>query len=442
VFYVTILYVDLYNNHAIYKVMTISTIHRTVLTELRQDLHREEIAFLVGPRQSGKTTIMQLIQAELEASGERTLFLSLDYESDKVHFASQSSLLKKIELEIGTAHGFVFIDEIQRREDAGLFLKGIQDRGLPYKLIVSGSGSVDLKAKIKESMLGRKRVYEVYPLSLLEFVAFRTDYRYQERFPAFFELEQERSAALLMEYMNFGGYPRVVLETEAREKLRVMDEIYQGYITKDIAYLLNVEKLEAFGHLIKTLADQSGKIINYSELATTMGISLPTIKNYCWYAEETYTLKRITPFFRNIRSEISKSPTVYFTDLGLRNYALGIMGALQRPDDLGFVFQNLVYLILHEKLRWSSSSVHFWRTRGKSEIDFVVNTGKNVIPVEVKFKDLKKPSPPRALDGFVEKYQPPFCLVINKSLRATVKIQETEVRFITLWDLLMNESLQ
>ena len=169
---------------------------------------------------------MKFIQAELETRGERTLFLSLDYESDKVHFTSQARLLKKIELEIGTAAGFIFIDEIQRREVAGLFLEGIQDLGLPFKLIVSGSGSVDLKAKIKESMLGRKRVYKVYPLSLLEFVDFRTGYRYQERLPAFFELERELSASLLMEYMNFGGYPRVVLETEVREKLRVMDEIY------------------------------------------------------------------------------------------------------------------------------------------------------------------------------------------------------------------------
>ena len=417
--------------------MKMSTIKRTSLDELRRDIQRQEIAFLIGPRQSGKTTIMKFLQAELDANNERTLFLSLDYESDKAYFASQSSLLKKIELEIGAGPGFVFIDEIQHKEDAGLFLKGIQDLGRPLKLIVSGSGSVDLKAKIKESMVGRKRVYEISPLSLLEFVNFRTSYRYEDRLPDFFSLEQESAASLLLEYMNFGGYPRLVMETEAREKRRVMDEIYQGYIIKDIAYLLNVEKIEAFGNLVKILADQAGKIINYSELSTTLGISLPTVKNYIWYAEETYVLKRITPFFRNIRSEITKSPTAYFTDTGFRNYALGIMGSLQRPDDFGFVFQNLVYLILREKLRWSNSDIHFWRTRGKAEIDFVVDTGREVIPVEVKFKDLLTPSPPRAFEGFLEKYRPPYCLVVNKNLRTTVKIRETEVRFITIWDLLM-----
>jgi uncharacterized protein len=384
---------------------------------------------------------MKILQRELDAAGEKTLFLSLDYDSDRNYFASQQTLLKKIELEFGGAPCFVFIDEIQRLEDAGVFLKGLQDLGRPCKYIVSGSGSVDLKAKVKESMLGRKRIYEIYPLSLREFVDFRTGYRYADRLSDFFELEKERSAELLLEYLNYGGYPRVVLETTAREKLRVMDEIYQGYITKDIAYLLRVEKIEAYGQLMKTLSDQTGKIINYSELATTLGISLPTVKNYCRYAEETYILKRITPFFRNIRSEISKAPTVYFSDPGFRNYALGVLGHLQRPDDLGFAFQNLVYLVLREKLRWSGAQIHFWRTKAKTEIDFVVDTGRSTIPIEVKYRELTKPSPPRALDGFAAKYRPARCLVVNRSLRATVRMGDTEVRFTTIWELLLDDSL-
>ncbi|WP_298268755.1 DUF4143 domain-containing protein [Geobacter sp.] len=170
-----------------------------------------------------------------------------------------------------------------------------------------------------------------------------------------------------------------------------------------------------------------------------MGISLPTVKNYCWYAEETYILRRVTPFFRNVRSEISKAPSVYFTDIGLRNYALGVFGDLRRPDDLGFAFQNLVYLVLREKLRWSNARIHFWLTKSKAEIDFVIDTGRMVIPVEVKYKELAKPSIPRAFEGFVEKYSPPFCLVINRSLRAEVRMGETDVRFMTIWDLLLED---
>jgi len=419
--------------------MPVSIIRRTVLEELRRDLSRKEIAFLIGPRQSGKTTIMKIIQAEIEAAGEKTVFLSLDYDSDGRYFSTQESLIEKIRLEIGSGPGFVFIDEIQRREDAGLFLKGLQDRGLEYKFIVSGSGSVDLKAKIKESMLGRKRVYEVYPLSLLEFVEFRTDYRYSGKLGDFFAVETDRAARLLSEYLNWGGYPRVVLEEEEHEKRRVMDEIYQGHITRDIAYLLKVEKIEAYGLLIRALADQAGRLVNYSELAATLGISLPTVKNYCWYAEETYILRRISPFFRNVRSEISKSPTVYFSDLGFRNFALGLLGNLHRPDDIGFAFQNLVYLILREKLLWSGAQVHYWRTKSKTEIDFVVEGGRRVIAVEVKYRDMTRPALPRAFEGFIEKYRPLQCLIVSKNLQAVTRIRETDLRFVTVWDLLLED---
>lgn len=414
-------------------------IHRQVIEDLREDLHRPEIAFLIGPRQAGKTTLMRLIQDELDNAGRKTLFLSLDYEQDRGFFATQQDLLQKIELEIGKGPGFVFIDEIGRREDAGIFLKGLQDMGLPYKFIVSGSGSVDLKARVRESMLGRKRLYEIFPLSLREFVDFKTNYRYSDRLPDFFALEHARTEKLLLEYMNFGGYPRVVLETQVRDKIREMDEIYQGYITRDIAYLLKLEKIEAYSQLIKTLADQAGKIINYSELSSTLGIALPTVKNYCWYAEETYILQRISPFFRNVRSEISKAPTVCFHDLGLRNFSLGIFGNVQRQDDLGFVFQNLVYLILREKTRFTGSSIHFWRTTAGTELDFVLDSGRFVVPIEVKYKDLDKPMVPRAFEGFMSKYSPPYCLVVNKSFKATVTRQETEIRFITVWDLLIGD---
>jgi hypothetical protein len=411
-------------------------IKRTILDDIRRDLDREEISFLIGPRQAGKTTIMKHVQSELDAAGERTIFLSLDFHQDFGHFTSQQALLKKIELESGKGPCYVFIDEIQRLEDAGIFLKGIKDMGLPYKFIVSGSGSVDLKARIKESMAGRKRMYEVYPLSILEFINHRTKYRYDDHLYDFFAVETVRCNELLMEYLNFGGYPRVVLEDEGREKLRVMDEIYQSYMVRDISYLLKVEKMDAYGHLIKTLADQTGKLTNYSELSATLGIALATLKNYCWYAEETFILKRVTPFYRNVRSEISKAPMVYFSDLGFRNYALGIFGGAQRPNDTGFAFQNLVYLLLREKLRWTGSGIYFWRTTAKTEIDFVVETGGRVIPIEVKYKEMMRPEIPRAFDGFIEKYQPAYCMVINKNLRTTVKVRDTEVRFLTVWDLL------
>jgi len=419
--------------------MTELFIRRYVLEDLRRDLGKREIAFLIGPRQSGKTTVMKVVQEELEKKGEKTLFLSLDFEYDREYFHSQQSLIKKIELELGKKRGFVFIDEVQRRENAGLFLKGIYDLNLPYKFIVSGSGSVDLKAKIKESMVGRKRVYGLYPVSLSEFVNFKTDYRHANNLSEFFSSEKPKLTQLLSEYLNFGGYPRVLLESELREKIRVIDEIYQGYIEKDIVYLLKVEKIEAFGSLIKLLADQAGRLINYSEISNTLGLSLPTLKNYLWYAEKTFILQRISPYFRNIRKEISKSPTIYFSDTGLRNFSLGIFGRLERQDDLGFVFQNLTFLIIREKLRWSNAEIHYWRSKSGAEIDFIIDFGKKVIPVEVKYRDFSEPVIPRSFIGFIEKYSPERCFVINKNLKTTTKVKKTEVLFLTIWDLIQEE---
>ncbi|MDP8216192.1 MAG: AAA family ATPase, partial [Candidatus Kaelpia imicola] len=134
-------------------------IQRDLFSDLKDHLFKKEISFIIGPRQAGKTTLMLLLKNYLEKEGERTLFLNLDVETDKQFFISQENLIAKIKLELGEDRGFVFIDEIQRKKDAGIFLKGIYDQNLPYKLIVSGSGSVELKEKIHESLLGRKREF-------------------------------------------------------------------------------------------------------------------------------------------------------------------------------------------------------------------------------------------------------------------------------------------
>ncbi len=116
-------------------------IERALFEELKNHLDKKEISLIIGPRQAGKTTLMLWLKDYLEKRGERTLFLSLDFERDQPYFLSQGALLHKIRLELGDKKGYVFIDEIQRKENAGLFLKGLYDLNLPYKFIVSGSGS-------------------------------------------------------------------------------------------------------------------------------------------------------------------------------------------------------------------------------------------------------------------------------------------------------------
>jgi len=411
-------------------------IKRDLFEEIKNHLSAKEISLIIGPRQVGKTTLMLLLKEYLEKKGEKTLFLNLDVEADKQYFVSQEALIRKINLEFGKEKGYVFIDEIQRKENAGLFLKGIYDLNLPYKFIVSGSGSLDLKEKIHESLVGRKRVFELYPISFKEFVNFKTNYRYEKRLEKFFEVEKVKTERLLNEYLNFGGYPRVVLEEKLSEKVRIIDEIYRSYLDKDVSYLIKSEKVDVYSSLIKVLAGQIGRLINYSELSSTLGISLQTLKNYLWYVEKTFIIHRLTPYFRNVRKEITKSPVVYFYDLGLRNYALGLFGKVEFSPDIGFLFQNFIFNIIKEKIRFTGASVHFWRTKDKAEVDFIIDFGKEVIPIEAKYKKLKEPTVERSLRSFVEKYHPKEAWVINLALEYEVKVGQTIIKFLPFYRLL------
>lgn len=416
-------------------------IKRDIFQDLKDHLSKKEITLIVGPRQAGKTTLMNKLREFLDKNGEKTLFLNLDFENDKKYFISHDAFIDKLNLEFGKNKGYVFIDEIQRKENAGLFLKGIYDRNLPYKLVASGSGSLELKEKIHESLAGRKAVFEVWPVSFVEFVNFKTGYSYEDRVGDFFRIEKEITEKFLKEYMNFGGYPRVVLEDTLSDKSRVIDEIYRSYLERDAVYLLKVEKIEAFSLLVKLLASQTGKILNYSEISNTLGISSQTVKNYLWYLEKTFITRKVSPYFKNIRKEITKSPTIYFYDPGFRNYALGLFGMLEAPDSLGFSFQNLIFNILSTHCLFSSAKINFWRTIDKAEVDFIYSQGDKIIPIEVKYTDFKKPVIEKSLRSFIDKYNPKIALVVTKNFHAYMDYGGTKVKFLPFWELIINQSL-
>jgi predicted AAA+ superfamily ATPase len=369
----------------------------------------------------GKTTLMKQLKTHLDSQKAKTLFLNLDIENDAQFFTSQERLLQKIKLEIGN-NGFVFIDEIQKKENAGVFLKGIYDMDIPYKFIISGSGSLELKEKIHESLAGRKRMFECFPISFSEFVNFKTDYVYQSALQDFFALETEKTLNYLREYLNFGGYPRIVVETEMAEKRQIIDEIFKSYVAKDIAHLMRIDREDAFVLMLKILASQAGQLANYAKLSREIGISEPTLKNYLWYAVNTFALKQVSPFFRNKQKEILKAQTFYFNDLGLRNYTIGLMGYLDNPANLGFVFQNFVYKLLYEKYCSTNVQIKFWRTTDQAEVDFILEDGEKIIPLEVKYTHFQKPEISRSLRSFCEKYTPKEAILVNLNFTGEIKI--------------------
>lgn len=410
-------------------------IKRKLYNDIKTHLSKKEISLIVGARQAGKTTLMLHLQSELKKRGERTLFLNLDIEEDKYYFTSQLQLLSKIELEIGKNKGFVFIDEIQRKENAGIFLKGLYDRNLPYKFIVSGSGSLELKEKIHESLAGRKRIFNLGTLSFEEYLHYKTGYRYENKLDKFLELEKEKSRLYLQQYLNFGGYPRVVLENELNEKRRIIDEIYQSYINRDISAFLKVAKLESYSQLIRILSDQIGNIVNHTELANSLGLSLPTVSNYLWYAEKTYIIQKLTPFFRNKRKEITKSPVYYFIDPGLRNYINGVFGLLRFPTDFSFPFENLILNMIKENIRFTSADVYFWRSKDGAEVDLLIDFRTHQIPVEVKYRSLTKPEFTRSFLSFIKQYSPEVAIIVNLTLYTRKKVGNTNIHFVPFYRL-------
>ena len=157
-------------------------IRRDIYNQLIGHLNKKEILIITGARQSGKTTLMKELQNGLAITGQKTVYLNLDIETDFKICASQQSLLDYITLEIGEkAKGYVFIDEIQIKSNAGSFLKGLYDMNLNLKFIVSGSGSVELKEKVSEGLAGRSKLFSISTLSFSEYLNFELNYKYDQK---------------------------------------------------------------------------------------------------------------------------------------------------------------------------------------------------------------------------------------------------------------------
>lgn len=416
-------------------------IRRDIYRSLKEHHTAREITILVGARQVGKTTLLKLLEKDLKQEGLRTFYLNLDYEPHMRYVSSQQNLIAKIELEFGDHAGYVFIDEIQRKENAGVFLKGIYDLERPYKFIVSGSGSLELKEKIQESLAGRKRLFQIEPVSFHEFINYKTAYKYEKELDRYLELEVEERERYFQEYMNFGGYPRIITESIQQEKSLLINEIFRSYVERDIVYLLNIGRTDAFVNLMKMLALDIGRLINYSSLASKLNISLQTLKKYLWFLEKTFIINVLTPFHRNAKKEIIKSPHVYFNDLGMLNYARGTYARFEVSSDQGFLFQNFIYSLLRDSVVQYSDSLHFWRTGDGAEVDFVIERFDGILPIEVKYASLKTVTVGRSLRSFIEKYNPKKALVVNRDYSAALTIGSTEVVFTPYYQLLNSRKI-
>ena len=255
----------------------------------------------------------------------------------------------------------------------------------------------------------------------------------------FFKLEALKTDRLLSEYMVFGGYPRVILAETAEEKQSQMQEIYRSYVDRDIHALLHLEKIDAFNNLLKIIASQIGQLVSIAELTSTIGIDQKTVRHYLFYLEQTFLIRKVTPYFRNTRSEVTKAPLYYFVDVGFRNWLLGLFGLPEIPQPLrGHLFENVVFNVLKNQTELTPTRIHFWRTKDQAEVDFILEKGLGVIPIEVKYAKLSKLELPRSLRNFLTRYKPSKGFMIHIGYEGTGEIVETtSMRLLPFYKLIL-----
>ncbi len=215
------------------------------------------------------------------------------------------------------------------------------------------------------------------------------------------------------------------------EKQTIIAEIYQSYLQQDVLDL-GIKKTEAYQDLIKLIAHQGGNLTNYHKLAASTGLSQPTVKQYLWYAQQTFILHKLRPYFKNPKKEIVKSPVYYFQDLGLLNFVLGQFGQIQLSDNIGLVFENLIYRLIQDELAQSPvAEIKFWRTQHQAEVDFILDNRQQILPIEAK----KTAKISRSLHSFINDYQPDSALVVNLDQQQKSTVNSTQVEMIPFFQL-------
>jgi len=373
------------------------SIIRDLTIKIKKYLAKDEILLIIGPRQAGKTTVLHQIENFLKKKNDICYFLNLE-DPDYLSLLNESpkNLFRIFPID-AKKKAFLFIDEVQYLNNPSNFLKYFFDeyKG-KIKIIASGSSAFYLDKKFKDSLAGRKIIFNLLPLSFKEFLRFKKQNELLEaNFQNLTFSEKEKTIPFYQEYLVYGGYPRVVLSS-IEEKKEILRDIAYSYIKKDI-YESNIRQDEIFYKLFKILADQTGNLINSSELANTLNVSRSAIDNYLYIMQKSFHIVLVKPFYKNIRKELTKMPKIYFVDLGLRNFFKDDFKIYQEREDKGQLLENVVLRHLLEK--YPEEQINFWRTTQQKEVDFVINS-----QIALEVKSQMKSAKIKNYKSFLENY--------------------------------------
>ncbi len=382
-----------------------------------------QILAIIGPRRSGKTTFM----LHLEKSLKNCFYLN--FENQKVLDLFDQDIESFAKLYVNP-NRYLIIDEFQYAKKGGKNLKFLFDFYPKTKIFISGSSSIDLTVKTLKYLVGRVLVFNLFPFDFEEFL-FARDHKLSSLLSS---LSSRTSSPLVKdcqkyfeEYLLFGGYPEVVLAKDLETKKTLLENIYSLYFLREVRDLVSLSDDYKLKNLIKALSLQIGNIISYKELSSLSGFEFRTLKRYLNFLEKTFVAFFLLPYFTNKRTELSKNPKIYFFDTGLRNSLLDNFSPLDSRVDKGALIENFVALTLKRE----GKELKFWRTKNKSEVDFVLEKEGQLIPHEVKTGVVT--NIPVSLVGFIEKYSPSCAFVVNASFGKVKKIKKTSVNFVPYW---------
>jgi predicted AAA+ superfamily ATPase len=367
-------------------------IRRKKHTIISNHISKREFTILIGARQIGKSTLLKQLFEELKQNGEVVFFLNLD-RKDVLEELNQNpeNLLKICPLQ-SDKKIIVFIDEIQYLDDATNFLKLLFDEySTQLKIVATGSSAFYIDRQFNDSLVGRKKIFQMGTLDFEEFLLFKNRADLVNEISQFKSKKKSKSIqenllwAYMDEFINYGGYPAVVLEENVEDKIELLREIRDSYIKREVLESGITDETK-FYRMLMLLASQTGNLLNVNEISNTLRISNVTVENYLYVLQKCFHITLLKPFYANLRKELTKMPKVYINDLGLRNVLINYFSPLEQRADKGAVLENFSFRLLSE--RFEEDQIKYWRTADGNEVDFVIETSYlKGFAVEIKFSE-------------------------------------------------------
>jgi len=335
-------------------------IKRNLHYQIEKFIKSPEAIIITGMRRVGKTTMMRMIFDEI--ASENKLFFDLDNPRQQLNFdvIDYDTIPTKFE-EQGidlTKQIYIFLDEIQSMPKIPSVIKYLIDH-YKIKFFLSGSASYYIRNMFTESLAGRKYIFELFPFNFEEFLHAK-----QINKPTFLSpISQSSYLAFsphFKEYLQYGGFPAVVLESNKQEKQNRLDDIFSAYWSLEVEKLSDFRKKDKVRDFIFLLMERTGNKIDITKLSKDLGVAKDTLESYLAFLQDTYLISTIPPYSTNRDVEIRGAKKLYFIDTGLLNQFSRL--------DRGSIFENAIFNLLRHH-----GKVQYWQQKDGQEIDFIVN---------------------------------------------------------------------